>query len=79
MFDDRVYKRGALTLHVLRTTIGDDAFFQCLRTFTARFRHANAATQDFINLVDEVGRRGLASLWQEWLYEKRLPPLPAIS
>nr|WP_084206685.1 M1 family metallopeptidase [Segniliparus rugosus] len=76
MFDDRVYKRGALALHALRTVVGDETFFQILRTFAARFRHANASTQDFINLVDEVGRRGLASLWQEWLYERKLPALP---
>ena len=31
MFDDRVYKRGALTLHALRTTVGDEAFFTLLR------------------------------------------------
>ena len=27
MFDDRVYKRGALLLHALRLTIGDEVFF----------------------------------------------------
>ena len=31
MFDDRVYKRGALTLHALRLTLGDDAFFGLLQ------------------------------------------------
>ena len=34
MFDDRVYKRGALTLHVLRRTIGDENFFELLRDWT---------------------------------------------
>ena len=36
MFDDRVYKRGALTLHALRLTVGDDAFFDALRAWTGR-------------------------------------------
>ena len=27
MFDDRVYKRGALTLHALRLVMGDADFF----------------------------------------------------
>ena len=27
MFDDRLYKRGALLLHALRVTVGDDCFF----------------------------------------------------
>ena len=31
-FDDRVYKRGALTLHALRRAVGDEAFFALLRT-----------------------------------------------
>ena len=35
MFDDRVYKRGALTLHALRTDVGDDAFFGLLRRWVA--------------------------------------------
>ena len=29
MFDDRLYKRGAITLHALRGDLGDDAFFGC--------------------------------------------------
>ena len=39
MFDDRVYKRGALTLHALRGAIGDDKFFALLRDWTGRHRH----------------------------------------
>ena len=36
MFDDRVYKRGALLLHALRRTVGDEAFFTILRTWADR-------------------------------------------
>jgi aminopeptidase N len=35
MFDDRVYKRGALTLHALRLTVGDEAFFALLKDWVA--------------------------------------------
>ena len=38
MFDDRVYKRGALTLHALRLTVGDDAFFALLKDWVAEHR-----------------------------------------
>ena len=33
MFDDRVYKRGALTLHALRRAVGDGRFFALLRAW----------------------------------------------
>ncbi|GAA3367664.1 hypothetical protein GCM10017744_080710 [Streptomyces antimycoticus] len=40
MFDDRVHQRGALTLHALRTVLGDDTLFAVLREWTATYRHA---------------------------------------
>ena len=51
MFDDRVYKRGALTLHALRRIIGDDNFFALLRDWTTRYRHSTAVTDDFTGLA----------------------------
>jgi aminopeptidase N len=82
MFDDRVYKRGALTLHALRLTIGDEAFFDLVRAWTARFRHGHATTADLRALVAEHaerdGRRAdeLAALLDAWLDREELPDLP---
>ncbi|MUL84147.1 MULTISPECIES: M1 family metallopeptidase [unclassified Mycolicibacterium] len=75
MFDDRVYKRGALTLHVLRTRIGDLNFFALLRDWTARYRHSTAFTGDFTGLAAGYTDEPLQPLWQAWLYSKELPDL----
>jgi len=75
MFDDRVYKRGALTLHVLRRTIGDDGFFALLRDWTTRHRHATAVTDDFTGLAANYSDESLRPLWQAWLYSKDVPDL----
>lgn len=75
MFDDRVYKRGALTLHVLRTVIGDGNFFALLRDWTARYRHSTAFTDDFTGLAAGYTDEPLQPLWQAWLYSKELPDL----
>ncbi len=75
MFDDRVYKRGALTLHVLRRTIGDDAFFDLLRAWTAKYRHGTAVTDDFTGLAAHYSDESLRPLWQAWLYSKDVPDL----
>lgn len=76
MFDDRVYKRGALTLHLLRGRLGDDDFFVLLRDWTARYRHGNATTDDFTGLAANYASMSLQSLWQAWLYSTALPVLP---
>ena len=51
MFDDRVYKRGALTLHALRLTIGDDRFFDLLRAWVATHSGRTVTTDDFLHLA----------------------------
>lgn len=77
MFDDRVYKRGALTLHALRGELGDDAFFALLRDWSARHRHGNADTTDFTGLAANYATVSLRPLWQAWLYSRAVPPLAA--
>ncbi|CAM4091534.1 M1 family metallopeptidase [Janibacter anophelis] len=76
MFDDRVYKRGALTLHALRCRIGDHAFFEVLQTWTAAMRHANVTTEMFIEHAERVTGLQLRDLFERWLYAVALPPLP---
>ena len=74
MFDDRVYKRGALALHTLRRRIGDDAFFALLREWTSRYRHASVVTDDFIALAAQYTEDSLRPLWAAWLYSAGAPP-----
>ncbi|QWT23538.1 M1 family metallopeptidase [Subtercola sp. PAMC28395] len=76
MFDDRVYKRGALTLHALRTTLGDDVFFTILREWAATHRHGNVSTPEFIALVETHSPVPVRSLFAAWLDQSGLPKLP---
>ena len=75
MFDDRVYKRGALTLHALRGRIGDENFFDLLREWTSRYRHGTAVTDDFTGLAANYSDDSLRPLWQAWLYSTDVPDL----
>jgi aminopeptidase N len=78
MFDDRLYKRGALTLHALRLTLGDDAFFGLLHDWVAEHRHGTVTTAEFVESV--VARAADAdaadALCGAWLWERDLPELP---
>lgn len=76
LFHGAVYDRGAATLHALRLTIGDDAFFTVLRRWAARNQNTPAATADLINLAERVSRRQLDAFFQAWLYTPEKPPAP---
>ena len=75
MFDDRLYKRGALVVHALRGIIGDDRFFALLRDWTTRYRHGTVVTDDFTGLAANYADVSLRPLWESWLYSTGVPPL----
>jgi aminopeptidase N len=72
MFDDRLYKRGALTLHALRLVLGDDGFFGMLREWVARHRFGTVTTAQFTEHVS--GYANVTELLRQWLW---MPELPA--
>ncbi len=76
MFDDRVYKRGALTLHAVRRVVGDDRFFDILRSWTSARRHGLGTTDEFITLAEKMAGRPLTDLFADWLDRPALPKLP---
>ncbi len=76
MFDDRVYKRGALFLHALRLAGGDDAFFEMMRGWVAEHAYGHVTTEQFVDWAADQISADVTGLAQAWLHEKSLPPLP---
>lgn len=84
MFDDRVYKRGALTVHALRVLLGDEDFFALLHRWTSEHRFGLVETRDLENLVhDQIQHRkditpaDVSALFDAWLRHPALPNFPA--
>ena len=83
IFDDRVYKRGALTVHALRGALGDAPFFALIRHWTARYADATVDTALFRAHCAEHATaaggprraREVADLLSAWLDVPRLPRL----
>ena len=75
LFNGGVYLRGGLTLHALRVTVGDEAFFDILRAYHDRYKYGNASTEDFIAIADEISGQQLDDLFDAWLYDKQLPEM----
>ncbi len=77
LFDGPIYTRGALTLHALRLEVGDDAFFEILRTWADTYADDNASTDDFLDLAADVsGNEDVGAVLEPWLDGSPLPDLP---
>jgi hypothetical protein len=82
LFDIAVYYRGAMTLHALRLTIGDDAFFTLLRSWAATQAGDTVSTPEFIALAEQISGQQLDDFFTEWLYTPSKPlniPTPAFA
>ncbi|MFF7549566.1 M1 family metallopeptidase [Streptomyces canus] len=76
IFGTPVYARGAMTLHALRTRVGDRAFFLILRAWASGHRGGNGTTAQFQRLAERVSGKELDSLFQTWLYTPGKPNRP---
>ena len=76
-FVNSVYDRGAMTLHALRMTVGDSAFFEIIKTWAAEKRNANATTPEFVALAERISGQQLDALFLAWLYGETRPPRPS--
>ncbi|MDI3332016.1 MAG: M1 family metallopeptidase [Micrococcus sp.] len=82
MFDDRIYKRGAMALFALRQDLGEEVFTDLLRTWVSEHRHATVDTDAFLAHADRhaaaAGRpEGHATaVLDPWLWQESLPPFP---
>ncbi len=73
LFGPYSYDGGAVVLHALRRTIGDDAFFAGLRVWVERHRDATASTADLRSVMEEVSAVDLESFFETWVASETLP------
>ena len=68
-----VYNKSALTLHMLRRLVGDDAFFRGLRRFYNAMRFRSAGADDLIRAFEAEAGRPLGDFFDRWIHEFDLP------
>jgi aminopeptidase N len=69
------YQKGGWVLHMLKCEIGDSAFWRGIRRYYARFRGANASTQDLESVMESAAGRDLKSFFRQWLFTAGQPKL----
>jgi aminopeptidase N len=72
-FNIAIYDRGSMTLQALRTAVGDDAFFEILRTWVAQHKYGNGSIPQFIALAETIHGSSLKDLFDTWLFTPGKP------
>lgn len=78
LFGPVSYDGGAVVLHALRRTVGDDVFFDGLRTWVATRAIGSGTTADFRSVMEESSGTDLAGFFAQWVEREQRPStLPA--
>lgn len=68
-----VFYKGAYVYHMLRSTIGEDKFFNLIRTYYSNFKGQNAGIDDFEALADKVAGTNLRGFFGLWVDSTGVP------
>jgi len=67
------YEKGAWVLHMLRSQLGDKAFFQGLRDYYNAHASANASTEDLRGALEKSSGKNLKEFFARWVYSAGHP------
>lgn len=77
LFSFASYDCGGMVFYALYREVGADTFWAILREFNDRYRHANASTDDLIEVASDVSGEDLTDFFQAWLFDETPPRLPS--
>jgi aminopeptidase N len=71
------YEKGGFVLHMLRTQVGDSAFFRALRAYYADHRNSTALTADLQSAMETASGQKLDWFFDQWLRRPGYPEIDA--
>lgn len=67
------YQKGAWVLHMLRSSLGDDAFFRGIRNYYEAHKHSTASTEDLRAALERASSQPLHNFFARWVYDSGHP------
>lgn len=71
------YQKGAWTLHMLRSMLGDSLFFGGIRLYYVHHRHSNATSDDLCQDLEVFCHSNLRWFFDQWLRRPGFPEITA--
>lgn len=75
MFDEVSYQKGGRILHMLRKTVGDEAFYKALNIYLTKFSYKNAEIHDLRLVFEDVTGMDLNWFFSQWFLASGHPVL----
>ena len=75
LLNSNSYQKGAWTLHMMRSLLGDSLFFAGIKAYYGHHRHGTATSDDLCQSFEQVSGSRLRWFFDQWLRRPGLPEL----
>lgn len=69
------YQKGGWVLHMLRKEVGDELFWQAIKTYYKKYTLSNALTEDLKEVFETVTGKDLDQFFKQWIFTPGQPDL----
>jgi len=73
--DPTAYKKGALVLHMLRETVGEEMFWKALHRYLDENKYKPVGSADLQRIFEETTGKRLDWFFDQWVYKAGYPEL----
>ncbi len=77
LLNKNTYEKAGWVLHMLRHSMGDELFQDCIQEFYEKYKFGNALTRDFQEVVESLTGKKYDKFFRQWFYQKGHPVLSA--
>jgi aminopeptidase N len=67
------YQKGAWVLHMLRSQLGDDAFFRGIKSYYSAHKNSTASSEDLRAALEKASGKNLRPFFARWVYDSGHP------
>jgi aminopeptidase N len=67
------YQKGAWVLHMLRSQLGDDAFFRGIKDYYSAHKSSTASSEDLRAALEKASGKDLRTFFARWVYDSGHP------
>jgi aminopeptidase N len=75
LFDNTLYKKGALVAHMLRETVGDPVFWKTINIYLNQYQYKSVVTADLQRVFEQTTGQRLDWFFDQWVYKAGYPEL----
>jgi tetratricopeptide (TPR) repeat protein len=68
-----MFDKGAFVFRLLRDTLGEEKFYELLRTYLQKYRGKNASIYDFEQLTDQIAGKPMRYFFARWVDSTGVP------